>query len=92
MCPQIPYATDHGVIPLLQGYVQDGCPVDCGKNWTREHMEVILERGPHKSSNGKKAVRQISQETEDKVKHQYARVGKWGDTKNDIPLKLKSPL
>ena len=53
-------------------------------------MELVLERGPHRSANGKKAVRQLHHETEDKVKHQYARVGKWGDTKNDIPPKLKT--
>ena len=35
----------------------------------------------------KKAVRQLCQETEDKVKHQYARAVKWGDIKNDIPPK-----
>ena len=55
MCPQIPYVTDHGAIPLLQGYAQDGCPVDCGKNWTREHMDLMLERVPHQSANRKKA-------------------------------------
>ena len=52
-------------------------------------MDLMLERGPHRSANGKKAVRQLLQETEDKVKHQYARVVKWGDIKNDIPPKLK---
>ena len=40
-------------------------------------MEIILEKGPHWSANGKKAVRQLCQDTEDKVKHQYARVVKW---------------
>ena len=30
MCPQLPYAVDRDAIPLLQGYADDGCPVDCG--------------------------------------------------------------
>ena len=70
MCLQLPYATDHGDSPLLLGYALDGCPVDCGKNWTRKHMELVLERGPHRSANGKKDVRQLHPEIEDKVKHQ----------------------
>ena len=53
----------------------------------------MLERGTHRSDNVKKAVHQILQETEDKVKHKYTRVLKWGDIKNDIPPKLKiSPV
>ena len=53
----------------------------------------MLERVPRQSANRKKAVSQLHQETEDKVKHQYACVVKWGDIKNDIPPKLKiSPV
>ena len=38
-------------------------------------------------------MRQLRQETEDKIKHNYARVVKWGDIKNDLPPKLKiSPV
>ena len=32
MCPQPPYATGHDAIPLLQGYAENGCPVDCGED------------------------------------------------------------
>ena len=51
------------------------------------------ERGPHRSANRKKAVRQLRQETEDKAKHKYAIIVKWGYKKNDIPKKPKmSPV
>ena len=90
MLPKIPYAVDHDSIILLQGYADDGCPVDCGEDWSADHIELILECGTHCSANGKKSVRQLRQETEDKVTHSYARVFKWGDIKNNIPAKLKN--
>ena len=38
-------------------------------------------------------MRQLRQETEDKIKHNYARVVQWGDIKNNLPAKLKiSPV
>ena len=72
MCPQLPYAMDHDKITLLQGFAQYLCPVDCGKDCSRENMEIMLEIGPHRSANGEKSVHQLCQETEDKVKHKYA--------------------
>ena len=53
----------------------------------------MLERGPHWSATGKAAVWQLRKETEDKIKHNYARVVKWGDIKKNPPKKLKfSPV
>ena len=72
MDPQLPYARDHEVIPLLKGYAQDGCPLECGVDWTRQHIEIMLKRGPHKSALVKKAVRQLRQKTNDKIVHKYA--------------------
>ena len=67
--------------------------MDFGEDWSREHIDIMIERGPHQSANGEKSVRQLRQETEYKVKHKYARIVKWGDIKNDIPNKLKiSPV
>ena len=51
MCPQLPYAVNYDSIPLLQGYAQDGCPVDYGEDWSCEHIELILKRGIHRSAN-----------------------------------------
>ena len=93
MCPQIPYAKDHEAIPLLHGYAEDGCPVGCCEYWTRDHIKLVLKRGPHRSTLGKKAVRQLRKETDNKVTHKYAMIVKWGDIKNNIPVKLKvSPV
>ena len=59
MNPQPPYVRNHDAIPLLQAYAQDGCPVDFGKDWTKEHIELTLPQGPHRSALEKAAVRQL---------------------------------
>ena len=93
MCPNPPYAKDDDSIPLLKWYARDGYPVDCGDDWTQEYIELMLQYGPHRSALEKKAVRQLCQETADKITHKYARMVKWGDIKTNIPTKLKiSPV
>ena len=81
MCPQPPYATAHDTIPLLKGYAHKGCPVQCGTDWSLEHIELMLTHGPHRLALAKKAVIKIRQETKNKVAHNYARVVKWGGIK-----------
>jgi hypothetical protein len=87
------YALNHDAAPLLNDYATNGCPVDCGPDWSREHIEALLHRGPHKSSTSKAAIKQLRDETRDKIKHGYARLVHWSEIKNDIPKKLKiSPV
>ena len=50
MWPQS-YALDHQACPLLNTYAKNGCPVDCGPDWTLEQIELLLQRGPHKSAH-----------------------------------------
>ena len=50
----------------------------------------MINRGAHRSALGKQSVRQLRQETNDKIVHKYARVLKWGDIKDNIPTKLKT--
>ena len=93
MCKNPPYAKDHDAIPLLKGYARDGYTLDCGDDWTQEHIELMLQRGTHRSAFAKKAVRQLCQETADKITHKYTRMVKWGEIKTKIPKKLKiSPV
>jgi hypothetical protein len=87
------FALDHDAKPLLSTYAQEGCPVDCGPDWTLEHILIALKRGPHVSAKAKQATNQLHIETADKIKHGYARIVKWGDIKNKVPKKLKiSPI
>ena len=92
MCPTLPYVVDHQEIPLLNGYSHQGFPTVCGPDCAKSHLDVMIERGPHKSARRKKAIKQPQDKTVDKIKHKYAQVVRWGDINNNIPLKLKISL
>jgi len=93
MRPNPPYGVSHNAIPLLEGYANDGCPVQCGPPWSRDTVELLLKRGPHRSALKRKAIIQLRAETEEKINNGYARVVKWEDIKNDMPVNLKiSPV
>ena len=61
MCPNPLYAEDHEAIPFLQGYSHHGCPVYCGDDLLREHIELILQRGPHRLALAKNAGQKLRQ-------------------------------
>jgi hypothetical protein len=42
MCPS-GKALLHQAAPLLQFYSDDGCPCDCGPNWTPEHILAAIK-------------------------------------------------
>jgi hypothetical protein len=87
------YSSFHKATPLLSDYANNGCPVNCGPDWTLETILKLLRRGPHRSSKRRDAVRQLRTETKEKIACGYARVVRWGDIKNNIPKKLKiSPV
>ena len=58
MCPWM-RALDHPAAPLLKEYASQGCPVDVGKNWTAEELEVAVEKGPHSSALEPDAIEQM---------------------------------
>ena len=84
---------EHPAFPILYDYAKEGCPVDCGPNWTEEHILRALQRGNHPSAADPDAIEVLRQETDQKVRNKYARVVKWKDIKDDIPPTLKiSPV
>jgi hypothetical protein len=42
---------DHTAGPGLLQYALDGCPVDCGNDWTLEQLEAAILNGAHASAN-----------------------------------------
>jgi hypothetical protein len=67
--------------------------VDCGPDWSQNHIEQLLLQGPHRSSTNKAAIKQLRDKTNTKLQHGYARIVKWSDIKRNIPPKLKiSPV
>ena len=43
-------ALHHAAADNLLRYATNGCPVDCGKDWTIEEMQAAIDIGPHKSA------------------------------------------
>ena len=54
MEPHPPFGVGHDAIPLLNSYSHRGCPVQCGEPWSRATIELLLQRGPHRSAMIKK--------------------------------------
>ena len=92
MWPRSP-ALQHPAAPLLAGYAEHGCPVDCGPPWSSKHILLVIRQGPHKSALAKEARKVLRTETDEKLRQGYATVVKWRDIKNAIPPNLKiSPV
>jgi hypothetical protein len=92
MCPSN-LALHHPAAEKLLQYATGGCPANTGRPWSKEEMQVAIDRGPHVSALFPEAIKQLQVEVKDKVKKGQARVVLWDDIKNDPPKELKiSPI
>jgi hypothetical protein len=82
-------ALEHAAAPLLLNYATNGCPVDCGPDWTQTQVEDLINRGSHKSAYDKDAIKQLRTETQEKIEQSYARVLSYGEIKKNFPKRLK---
>ena len=78
MQPRLPVGISHAALPLLLDFATNGCPVDCGPDWSKQRILLTMKRGAHKSTYDNKALVQLRAETKDKVAQGYARVVRWG--------------
>jgi hypothetical protein len=86
-------ANFHSAAKLLHWYSDDGCPVDCGPNWSKQHIIEAVKRGPHKSAKIPEAKLYLQNETHHKVKEGFAKLVTWKQIKNSIPNNFKlSPV
>jgi hypothetical protein len=84
---------DHLAGPELLQYALDGCPVDCGDNWTLEQLEAAILNGAHASANIPEAAEACKKEALERVKEGCCRLVNWIDIKDNFPTNLKiSPL
>ena len=83
------YAKSHPAAPLLDSFASQGCPVDCGPDWTEEQLIEALKYGSHPSAKIPEAFKCLLEETQGKVDKGFARVTTWGELKKRIPKKLK---
>ena len=87
------FALSHPAAEMIGKWGRQGCPVNCGPDWSHDHIVAALQRGPHKSATSNEAIQALQAETEEKIKAGYARVVLWKDLKHNIPAKLKiSPV
>jgi hypothetical protein len=87
------YSLTHPAKSLLHKYSTIGCPVDCGKDWSIDHIHNSILHGPHKSAQSKEAIQSIHDETLLKIKQGFAKIIKFKDIKRDMPKNLKiSPV
>jgi len=45
----------HLAFATLWQYATEGCLVDCGPSWSKEHLEAAIHRGLHLSTKSKEA-------------------------------------
>lgn len=64
----------HTAGPLLQEYASNGCLVDTGPNWSQEQIITALTRGPHQSAYANGAPAFLKDETDEKVKQNFAKL------------------
>eukprot|EP00957_Ditylum_brightwellii_P078955 6003876-Ditylum_brightwellii.AAC.1 len=64
----------------LEQCTTEGCPMDCGHDWTTEQIEKALCHGPHKSAQSKEAATFIHKEREEETKNGYAKVITYGES------------
>jgi len=88
-----PGISHHPAFDMLMQYAMEGCPVDCGEPWTREHLEAAVERGPHMLATLPEAAAALQNEAMEKVDQGFAKIYNWDDIKGNPHPNLKiSPL
>ena len=79
--------------PELLRYAQNGCPVDCGRNWTKEELIAAIEKGAHQSALQPAPAAACRKEALERVQDKCCRVVKWKDIIDNLPPNLKiSPI
>ena len=84
---------DHPAGPDLLQYALQGCPVDCGDNWSYEQLLAAINNGAHASANEEEAAQACRKEAMERVAEGCCRLIKWNDIKDNVPPNLKiSPI
>jgi len=61
-------ALQHNAASLLLSHAKQGCPTDCGPDWTREMTEAAVKQGAHASAKDPKAAKCLQKEAFEKAK------------------------
>ena len=85
-------AVHHPAYETLLGYATRGCPVNTGRNWTKEEIHAAIIRGPHESALIDKYIANFSTEANGKVASNWACLVFYNKINANIPTKIKVSL
>jgi len=92
MCPT-GRALRHPAANTLREWATFGCPTRTGRNWTKDEIWEVVERGPHRSVTSPEAIEHFAAEIKDKLRTKQARLIAWDDITDNPPPQLKiSPI
>jgi hypothetical protein len=70
-----------------------GVPVDCGAEWSREAIDLAIERGSHPTARAADAVALVHEDVAYQVKAGFTEVVYWDEIKDNLPKNFKvSPV
>ena len=78
-------ALNHPAADVLLTFGTNGCPVECGPQWTPQQIQDAIDYAAHPSAQVPDAAAQLRQETLEKIQQGYARLVKWEDIKANPP-------
>ena len=82
----------HPFVETLHAW-ETGVPVDCGPNWSPEHIKLAMEKGPHRSALSPESIELVHADVGYQEKAGFARIVPWSELMADMPPTLKiSPL
>ena len=92
MCPSS-LEVHHPAYKTLPEYATGGCPVNTGRNLTKEEIHAKVMRVLHESALTDKAIAHVSAESKSKVASNRARLVLYDKIKGNIPIQMKvSPI
>ena len=76
------------------GYAVNGCPVDCGANWSIQRIEAAIRRGAHPSAKDARAAKAFRDEALARAAEKCVQIILWKQLKaKGVPKNLKvSPI
>jgi hypothetical protein len=72
---------------------EKGVAVDCGPEWSREAIDIAVERGPHPTAREADAIALVHEDIDYQVQAGFTEVVYWDEIKDSLPAHFKvSPV
>ena len=86
-------ALNHPAAPVLLQYAEDGCPVECGEDWTLERLDAAVACAAHPTAEDPVAAKALNTEVMEKVDEGLVDLYIWEELRKNPPTQLKiSPV